>query len=86
MAPVSDPSGTQKPSHGPPLDEAEFYLEIAIEAAHKEPVVSGAHVVQLAIASALVSLAKTMDDLSGKMSLCGHGYLGAICHLCMSPR
>lgn len=68
-----------------PLVDAEVLLEKAMEAARRMSMVSGAHVAQLAQAAALVSVAKTLRDLSEKLSLCGHGYLGAICHLCMRP-
>lgn len=67
------------------LTDAEFYLADAETMAAKGDVHSARVLFEAAASAALVSLAKTMDDLNGKLGVCGHGYVGAICHLCLRP-
>lgn len=83
-----DQSGTQKPPPRTPLADAEHFYEdgVKLSATGPDGVRAAHYLFEAAAVAALVSLAKTMDDLNGKLSLCGHGYAGAMCHLCMNQR
>lgn len=76
---------TQKVPTPTSLRTAEFYLDNAIKFAAGGDLESSRRLFEAAGSAALVSLARTLDDLNGKLGLCGHGYVWAICHLCMQP-
>lgn len=76
---------TQKAPSYTALHSAEYYLENGIKLAAGADLVSASRLFEAASAASLVSLARTMDELNGKLGLCGHGYVGALCHLCMRP-